>query len=67
MTDKTAMVNLTLDESAMLYHMLLWHIAEQKKPETSSIYLTEDVCAAIHRREIILLKKIRKANDELRL
>lgn len=66
MTDKTAMVNLTLDESGMLYHILLQHIIEQNMSKIASDIFTEDVCAAMRRREIALLKKILAANDELR-
>ncbi len=65
MTDKTAAVNLTLYESGVLYHMLIRHLMEQSKSDISSMILTADVCEAIRRREIALLKKLGAANDEL--
>jgi len=63
---KTAVVNLTLEESGMLYHLLLMRLLEDEKAQVASALFTEKTCAAIRDRQVVLVKKLAKANDELR-
>jgi hypothetical protein len=64
---KTASVELNIEESGLLFHMLLRAMMEEEKSKfVRSDIFTDDVCAAIHRRQIILLKKLGAVNDAVR-
>ena len=67
MRDETTLpVELTLEESGTLYHMLLTRLLEEEKVQPDSMIFTQKTCVAIRSRQVALLRKLARVNNELR-